>query len=892
MTRFGSLVAACGLVLTACPPGPSQVDAGTDGGIRCIDKRDCPDPNLFECDTISGVCVVGCTRNDHCNNRGTHALDYCPTGQDKCLCDEFQCVAKRCSADVDCGGSLACRDGDCVTAPAASDVDTCEITPRMVVLKQGAKVKFSVLAKKASGDPVVVKDGATWSAPSGSPLMVGSSTTGTSVELTASSPTTGTVAVEAVQAAFGSKICTAKAIVLAAPAANTLGVIMTDELSGTPVKGATVVISDGTTGVSLATATTDDRGLASLNLAPQGAPAIAGPFTVTSFHKDYTYITVGRYTPSAGADARMLHVVSRRNQVDKYGGYKGTFSNVPQTDRIHAGFTGMSIPGSITGVSIAQLLGPTIETDIMVGMLMQNDVPIPAGAYLGFGEQKVRDNFSSQGLAGTCGDEAKTAAGTCGTRAGWALAGDIPLGDVVKVVEQVRGGGSLDVAAILGNILPVFKLFNSSVRRDIEFNLIETPRTDGEYNFSDVSHFTTADHDFTKMPLSFAFAVKLPTLPRFRNEFANGALLIGGANTPGRGVVPLGIGVGVDNATPRNGLTDPQLGLTAENMVQMRMAPAHSGLEGAGYGLLIAALSTTSIDDVSAGIGASAIFPKLPMNQLKFDPTGSAPIDVSGLAFPPFPEGLKVNYGANAVQGLPSRALRFSAALMSVGVVRVVFTDGLERRWEVLLDPAQATSAIVLPTPPTGAAMLTDRLFADNMTGGKRASVAVQTFNLNTEGGVISGGTPVGFTQFVEANSTNADNVTSMLQSFAFVDRGAPTIGISKPEGGSMMGMPASVAKGSELMVEVSAFKVGTTGADDGVVRLRFSINGAPAPGCGSNGAVNLTAETTAGNGELVYALPMACTGALRVDAELMDPTGTTALDPAVSTTKYITVAP
>ncbi len=880
-------IAACAFV--ACGPTTPGKDGGPDGGMSCGEDRDCPGQNIFACNTLTGECEAACRTDQNCNERGEYAIAECPAGKTDCLCDELKCVAKRCSADTDCPAG-ACRSGKCVAAPAAASVDSCQITPDVAVVRAGSKVKFWVSAWDAAKKPVVVKDGAAWSAPAAGGLT--GSGMGNSFEFNVGmTATSGMAPVDGATAAFGSKSCTAKVIVLPNPPSNRLGVVMTDELTGRPVSGATIVVSNSDTGASLGTGTTDGRGYAEADL-PSGA------ITVTAFHTDYTYITVARYTPSSlPNEARLLSLVSRRNQVAKYGGYTGTFTNVPSTGNVHFGLTGMSIPGSITNISLAQLLGPSVETDIKIGSIEENDVPIPAGAFLGFGEQKIKNTYAAQGVAGVClnamgqPDEGRISAGSCGTRTAYALAGDVPIADLP--ISELTGGGNINVASLLGKIIPLFRKFNSSVVRDVQFSLEPTPRVNDKFDFSDGGHFTKdVNHDFTQMPLSFAFAAKLPELPRFRGEFADGALVLGGAKVPGRGVVPLGLGVGVDTM-PRDGKTDQQGMLSGNSLVQVRMAPTHNGLEGAEYGLLVAALSVKSLNDASAGLSSSALFPKIPGNRLVFDPNGASPVDLSGFTWAPFPDGTKVNYGSMAFGGTNPRSFRFAANPTGAGVARVIFTDSLDRRWEVLLDPAQGTAGFTLPVPPTTPAFA-DRLFADGMTNGKRSSYAVQLFNLNTEGGVLTGGSAISFTQLVELNATNADNTTGYLKSFSFNEKGVPGVELTNPKGGTAMAMPAAVTNRT-VEFTVTGFKIGTTGDADGVVRLTIKSGGNPAAGCvmqgPAPGVALLTQETTAGNGKLTYAFPASgCSGTLEVKAELVGVDQMTALDPAVSQTRYVSV--
>jgi hypothetical protein len=597
---------------------------------------------------------------------------------------------------------------------------------------------------------------------------------------------------------------------------------------------------------------------------------------VSVFHAEYSYLTVANYSGSS----KFLSMVIRRNLTDKYGGYKGGFgSTVPATSNVHAAVAGMSIPGSITNLSLTQLLGPSVPTDIKIGSAInQQGVPIPAGVFLGFGDQQIKNTFAAQGLAGTCDDEDKVKDGKCGTRTAWALAGDVPLGDLP--IDAVAGGlDNINVGQLLSRILPIFKKFNSSIVRDVTFDLKPTPMSGGKPDFSDQSHFVTQNHHFTQIPLAFSFVTRLPELPKFKNAYVDGVAIIGGASVPGRGVVPLGVGVGV-NSKPVDGQTDRQADLPSPGLVQVRMAPTHDGIEGSEYGLLIAGISAKALTDASAGLGASAIFARLPNNALVFDPKGATPVDVSGQSFPVFPEGAKFNFTSTMQGAIPGRSFRFRAApdLSKVNVLRVAFTDDLERRWDVLVNPSEP--AFTLPPIPSGPPHM-DRLFANGMETGERSAMVVQAFALNTR--PSGGGTAIDFNAFVEFNDTNADRTTDLLTAFSFLDYGRPSIAFTTPKNN-----PATITVGSKVVMKVKNFKIGTTGADDGVVRLSFSSGGNPVTGCD---AVTLSTETPAGSGQLEHALPASCSGTnLTMKAELLNVDGTTPVAPAVSTTVAVTI--
>ncbi len=882
-------LAMASLALTACSASPAKPDSGTDAGGpndgSCVEDTDCPDPTFFWCHNFK--CEPACRNKDDCSDarRGEFALPFCSTADGKlgCQCDEGSCVGSLCSSDADCG-SQVCRNGACVAPPAASTVASCQITPDLVVMKSGASTIFHVSAWDASKNPVVVKEGATWTAV-GSTLTVTGATTGNKATFTAAQATTGTDAVDGVQAAFGSTTCKAKVVVVPSTVtAGQVGVVVTDELTGRPIENAKVVVSSVNDGAAVDQSgntflPTDKRGYATLSTG--GAPS----FTVSAFHADYGYQTFANYKPSS-ATAAVLAMSLRRNQTDKYGGYKGTFTGVPANSNVHAALAGMSLPGSVTDLSISQLLGPSTPTDVKIGSSIdQKGVKIPAGVYLEFGGSAIKPQVSGQGLAGTCttsagaADESKITTGTCGTRAAWGLAGDIPLSDL-PIDAIASGTSNLDIGALLARITPIFKKFNSSIVRDVSFEL-RAPTTPGD--FKDVSFFTPQDHVFTQMPLAFNFVLKLGELPKYAGNYADGAILIGGANAPGRGIIPLGVGVAV-NTSPADGLIDAVKDAAGNvvvpaGQVQVRMAPTHHGAEGSNYGILVAAVSAKAITDVSAGLALSALFPRLPNNALKFDPNGASPIDLTAKKFPAFIEGVKYNFTDTAQPGLAGRTFKLGSGTAPTGidVIRVMWSDGSEHHWDAYVDPATAAVGFIMPKPPPG---LADRTYETGLSSGARSDMVVQGLRLAADDG---NGAAISYTQEVEFDDHNLDTVTDQLTAFSVVYYAKPKVSFKTPASGT-----TSIAKSSKITVAVSSFKIGTTPSDDGVVHLSFNNAGAPITGCD---ATNLSTETTAGKGELDYTLPALCAGAaVTMKAELYRIDGTTPVAPAVSTSMTLAI--
>lgn len=858
------------MLLAGCTRPLAVPDAGAE--VACFDDKDCPDRTLFFCNTVTSVCEPGCKAKSDCTAavRKQFALTHCaaPLG---CECDLGRCAAAVCASDLDCGPAEACRDGACVAAPDVSTVARCAVVPDFVVLRQGARAKFSVSAWDAQNAPVVPKSGATWAAVG--PAVTGPALgVGLSAEFTGASPTPA--AAQAVRATVGPSACFARVLVLpdVAPAADALEVLVTDELTGRPISSAAVLVSVPSTGAALGPAVaTGATGLVTLP-GLTGQPSV----TVTVFHADYDYVTVANYRLTG---SRVLSVVLRRNPLDRLGGYRGTVKNVPLTSNFHFGLAGTSLPGlvtdlSLTDLSFASIVGRSVPTRFKIGTTIDDpNVPLPLGLFVGFTSGSIKGQVTALGLAGTCldangaADEAAIATGTCGTRTAWAFTGDVPLGELP--IDQFSAGfASVNFLDFFKRIRPGFWRFHSSIVRDVQFTLAQAPQPpDGGVAFTDADGgmlaFARVDHSFSPgpVPVALDLSVQVPDLPKFKNSYLDTALVFGGALAPGRGFVPLGMGV-ADNKAPADAKTDAQSVPQTPGLVSLRSAPPHHGLEGSGYGVI--ALAARSTPDVSAGLATSAIFARVPDRALKFDQLGAHPL-VLGTDFPAVPGAARYNYLDVAALS-PARTFEFlspPAADPLGSVTQVVFTDQAAHAWVVVLDPA--ATGFTLPKP-TGT--FPDRTFFTGMTAGPRSPFFVRQLRLNDDPGSANGAR-ISFDALVELNSTNADRLAEFVTGFSLLDLQRPSVAWTIP-----MAPGLTVPKGSAVVVTVRNFKVGT----DGVVRLRFSPQAAGCPD-----AVGAT-DTSNGKGEIVLTIPSTCVlPNAELTAALVTPAGDEVLPPVSS---------
>lgn len=867
---LASTLLATAFCLTACP-GEDKPEIIDDGGIdlSCQVDEDCPTEANFRCDQTTSECVASCRTREDCGAeaRGQYALPEC-AGTSGCQCDVTDvggvCTPAFCSNDADCGGGgLVCRSGACVAPPDAALASSCRVAPEYVVAREGETLEFFATANAADGSAIVVPT-VSWTALNN--LATVTENRAHFATFTLSMPTTGSTAVEAVKAVIGTAECTARAVIL--PAAVTAGQVRTvvvDELSGRPLEGVRVIVSNAGTGAIIDNDLTDAAGVASLTA--------AGSITVTAAHQDYTYVTYANYAlPAGGGD---LIFPLRRNPVDRYGGFKGTFSGVEPSANIQAGLAAMSVAGSPVDLSLSQLLGRTVPTDISIAGQNFEDLPLPAGTFLRFNNTGFKDDIEGQGLASTCTDafaggsaESLILDGACGTRAAWGLTADdvlfteLPL-DAIRDIEG-------NVGQALSQSLPLLRKFRHSLVRDVQFRLEPTPGAGtGSHDFSQTGFFTEQNLPWQQMPLGFSFAIRVPSVPLFNNQRMDSVIALTTVSVPGRGLIPMGLGAAVNE--DGNEKTDKQDVFEQEGVMRVRSAPAHSGVETTDYGLTVLATSlSAATGDASVGLATSGLFQRFENNSLVFDGEGANPVAVNG-SFIDVPTGARYDFRSGARQFLFSGTPSFTADQ----VIRVIFTDRLEHRWVVHLAGNQATTGFKLPALQAGW-NLDDRTFS-GIANNPRSTMVLQVLELK------KGSASVGLTELATFNSTNLNALAELTTRFSLLDYARPTVSFSSPSPGDAN---PSVAKNGKITVDVRYFKVGGPAAGEGGVRLSF------AGGTGACTSVTSMAENGVKSGQIDVQLPNDCEGPdVDVTATLVDTNGAD-LDPVVRNTLAIDLTP
>ena len=589
------------------------------------------------------------------------------------------------------------------------------------------------------------------------------------------------------------------------------------------------------------------------------------------FHKDFQYVTL------VGIGKTDLLVPVRRYQEDRGGGFKGKFTNFPDTE-ISFGIAGASIPGNFTDLEVNVLLGRSQDTEITFAG-KTTVAPLPSGSMLGVGTKRFKDGYQAWGVAGVCPLEDDVLAGTCGTRAGFGLMGFIPATAMTAVFQDIVDQKPVNVGKVLGMALPYLKNFKSSIARDVAFKLKPLP-TDVTTLYADSAAFPTQDFA-PSVGLGLKQVVTIPDLPTVSGAKLDVAIVVAGAQVPGRGLVPLGLTAGTDTV---EGCTECKadtkvvgIDVVSENPLKvayhddgklnLRMAPNHSGTEGSRYGVVALAIPS------SGGL-----------------PNGAATTTALTMNKAAMPNGTEITFDGGFLGSVESgdydfRAGKFSGVKLVTGATahRAVFTADGNRRWTVYFN----TADFDMPKPAKGFEDRTIATKEDRSASPNAGRSSVTYWALKAADGTK----PVGMDDLFEAASGKAMNLSDYLTAFSAygADPGLSFVAPTGAECGTNKDNPAActVADGTYT------FKVRVAGmAVPQKVKLLFEAN------TGEKLLVDtLTADWVA---EAKFKTPLQKDDAVKtphvitvtmVKPDATDATKTVPIDPKVSKTLQVIVA-
>ncbi|MDQ3263410.1 MAG: hypothetical protein M3Y59_07090 [Myxococcota bacterium] len=850
-------------MLLACTAPESGERDGGDGGIpaegACTDDLECApdggDPSLFRCNLTHYRCEAACRTRADCGaeSRGEYALSFCD-GPMGCQCQEGRCVQALCSVDADCGEG-SCRNGECLPpGQSAAAPARCELVPPFAVVSAGAELTFTVLARDADAVAIPMPKGFVWSA-----QAVVTELENDGVQARYAFPTQTAEPVELIRTTLGEVSCSARVHVV--PVDATAGIaqaLVVDAQTGRPVEGATVQLTgtlDSGAELTPVLGETDGQGLVRLALAGE-----LGLATLSTYHRDYEYLTVIDLPVVDGA----LDLLLPLERDATVGGYQGTLGGVPATPNVHAAFAGdsrtpfLNLPNG--------LFGAPVPTDVSLGAWTETAAPLPSSVYLGSADGGIKTTVTVDSPPGSCAvappgfasaEEAERA-GRCGVTTAWAFSLDAPLLSL-PLDALASGVATANWSSAFERFIPLLREFNSTVERDVDF--AAAPVDAGI-----PAAYAPVDLPFAQLPMRIRFAVRVPALPTFAGRYLDSALVLGLTEVPGRGAVPLGLGLAV-NRNLGDALTDPQEGLSSQGLVSVKMAPTHHGLEGNPY--TVAATALWREGGPGERFGSSTLVERLGRVSLPYDPGGASPIELSH-PFLPLPERVRFHSGETSRLGLRSREVRLEQddRYLQASLAQAVFLGRGNKRWRVVAAPAVMVAGVVVPRPPPS--------FEDLLhDGALRAKLTVELVRL--EEPQTAKALTVG--AFFDRRWVTLERQRLLPVSTSQVQHGRPSVDWVSP------GEGAAVRFGSELRARVLGFSLGTLTPFRRVV---FEVHG-----CGSVWPL-LTTPDPSRPREVVALAPLGCTGPAQLVARVEEYANPDwiELDPPVQSTQTVTLGP
>jgi hypothetical protein len=714
----------------ACSGDPSFVETNC----RCDSAADCRGARTgggtcakWAC-TPANVCLAICCSNEDC-----------PTGN---VCEDLICrPGGLCDGPGSCPAGKQCVAGSCTTPIAV--VARCSVVPSSAVMNAGTSRTFSIVGYDRDGAAIPYAGSVTWS-----PAGLDATTSATGISATFSLPSSAAAKSGTIGATIGPATCTSAAVVqFAAPPPGALRVVViskgvtTTGGDSTPLAGAVVVV-DGTTRV------TGNDGVATFD-------GFGGAMhDVSVFAADHSYATVLQTSASD------LLIPLRATPMPAHFAGQWTpnrFDNLSNPNgALHVSVSGASVAGSLIDVSVSGLLGQTQSVAIDFGTGPLGPYSIPEGVALGLGEKMFGD-----GTGGHFGIQA-----TPGLRALWTFGGNAIVGDVLLAIGPLLTGGdaSQQVAALLTAFLPII----GSLESGITSGLSVDPGATGTVSIGGTGVSVRPD---TLMRLRED--VLTPPLPTYTNNAGDPAALdalviVGGAQLPEQGFVPVGLTAGFDRKDEAGEAMPDQItdavGNAAPQHLPLRFAPRHGGVENGPLSFLTLALSTPTLASLFGSVDPTEplVLAGRVSRFVKGTTTPYAPTYNNGLASP-----MDLSQSFLAVPGAATidDAGRQIALSTAEGATFVRIDVGpADQLWSVYAPTG--TTRVVFPAVPAA--------FDDHFTGANAANpTGVQPppmvmLHAVSLGYAPSGRTtPLSYDDLWRFDGADADDLTETMDAFS-----------------------------------------------------------------------------------------------------------------------------
>lgn len=549
-------------VFASCGGGTSSTPT------KCTNNSECESNET--CNTDTGKCeaTFGCTNNRQCDagetcNLATKTCEkvfICSSAQscydhdstwnadsNPAMCVAGECRADGCKSNQDCKGGKLCNvaSGKCEEAASCDNVGEVKIVTPSFVLTEGNTKELKAIVLNSNGAPINTSGSFTWASSKTDIVAVDVNGVVTGGASDGSSDITVSICNKTSQALNIQNFATVEN--------GKLRVIVRD-VDGKKVTGATVKAKDESM-------VTDNEGVALFD-----NTETKNNITVTmAGFQSLTFLDV------EGKDIIAYLIKAVDNT--KSGGFKGMFDfdhpTIKKNGLTRLGFAGASLPGNILDLDFGLLLGEPIMRHIDTAGI-QEDIALPSGLVLFLGDDDViSGSYAATGLEGD--------------RTLWGWGGRGSLSQVLGIVQEAMDAGmeNLDMGKLLSQLMPIAEKFNHSIKANQ--NITHCPKiadvndingnqdTTDKISDFDSSCFPTVNMTLNQ-PLSQMSTFKFPALPTIEGERAEVELLLVSTIVEGKGMVPLGLGAGVDKKD-NNDTADGKIDDT-----HIVYAPQHDGI--------------------------------------------------------------------------------------------------------------------------------------------------------------------------------------------------------------------------------------------------------------------------------------------------------------------------
>jgi hypothetical protein len=656
-----SALALCAVAaFTACSKG-APLGPADSGPTVCETLADCP--GNFVC--LKSSCVPIC-----------HSNAECASPQ---VCEEGICLAPACGSDgpPQCGSGQICQGGKCASAPVASQVASCTVTPSPGQVHVNAGLQMKAVAQDADGKPLHFGP-ITWSATAGA-------TIDTQGLLSATAPGDITVTATA-----GSKTCQSTVHSYGDAPAGTLHVTVINMHSKEPVAGAKVVIDSDTTALVTAADGTTGRAAAA---GPHDVHVFAGGYNYTSFIQTTATDLLVPLAPyvqpglRSGFASRMCETrASDPNTGDagkpQCASPEGEFKWLQdQGEFAHMAFFGSGIPNSLLDLSLDTLVGPLHTVHLSLpGTSTAKDVSLPYGLVLGIGA-----NFFGTNDPRVFADP--------GVRALWGIGGNVNLAQVLRILTPlIQPNATVDIGTLLPQLLGFFGKMEAGAVVGVQAppNATGAPGSAPTFQNKPVQLTT---------PMRLRLDATSPNLPQVDGAYMDGVLAVVGAMDYPLGFVPLGLTAGLSAKDGTGKVLDPTCDTSggpapcATNKLPIKFAPENGGTEGSPIGVALLAVNFGGFAPNSATHVAVSGQVQVLSKVDYVAPPGAAP----AITVPAF---LTLPTSSSIVVTRSSRTVRVTGDADShVQIYRFELENAARQSWNIWMGPVGTSRTVMLPNP-------------------------------------------------------------------------------------------------------------------------------------------------------------------------------------------------